>query len=391
MGARVAALTSKHEKGFCLWPSKYSNFTIAHSPTVGHRDLVKEFVDECNRQGIKPGLYFTTTDTYNVGNPRKNQIQLQQMTELTTQYGSDIAYFWYDHHDASTEWIAIDDIVRKNQPQCAMLGPDCWLTGSETGYSAYPMWHGVRTTDNTTHGRPIPEDSPHGNPHGNWFKVWESDCSNYGGCHPWFFGGDTPQSLALMLDHWENTYGLGHNYILNLPPSKDGVITPKMAASAAAFGAERYRRYGAGSSDPDQPSECEIVRTKGRLAQWSPDTDNEQVLHFDKATFFDRVFLSEDIVHDGQLVVQYAIDVCTGACKAGDDSTWKNIVNPNTTKGGNTIGTHHIDRVNLNVTSTSVRLRLLQVLDAPVLPLISFRVLQVGKQQDIIELSPDVL
>ena len=23
MGARVAALTSKHEKGFCLWPSKY--------------------------------------------------------------------------------------------------------------------------------------------------------------------------------------------------------------------------------------------------------------------------------------------------------------------------------------------------------------------------------
>ena len=30
MGARVAALTSKHEKGFCLWPSKYSNFTIAH-------------------------------------------------------------------------------------------------------------------------------------------------------------------------------------------------------------------------------------------------------------------------------------------------------------------------------------------------------------------------
>lgn len=112
MGARVAALTSKHEKGFCLWPSKYSNFTIAHSPTVGHRDLVKEFVDECNRQGIKPGLYFTTTDTFNNGNPLKNQIQLQQMTELTTQYGSDIAYFWYDHHAASQEWIAIDDMAR---------------------------------------------------------------------------------------------------------------------------------------------------------------------------------------------------------------------------------------------------------------------------------------
>ena len=37
-------------------------------------------------------------------------------------------------------------------------------------------------------------------------QVWESDCSNYKGCHPWFFGGDDPQSLALMMDHWEHTY-----------------------------------------------------------------------------------------------------------------------------------------------------------------------------------------
>ena len=59
MGARVAALTSKHEKGFCLWPSKYSNFTIAHSPTVGHRDLVREFTDECRKQGEnRPPLLF---------------------------------------------------------------------------------------------------------------------------------------------------------------------------------------------------------------------------------------------------------------------------------------------------------------------------------------------
>ena len=56
MGARVAVLTSKHEAGFCLWPSKFSNFTIAHSPTIPGRDLVKEFTDECRRQDILPGL-----------------------------------------------------------------------------------------------------------------------------------------------------------------------------------------------------------------------------------------------------------------------------------------------------------------------------------------------
>eukprot|EP01052_Picozoa_sp_SAG31_P076451 SAG31_NODE_35727_length_320_cov_0.936652_1_plen_64_part_10 len=63
------------------------------------------------------------------------------MTELTTEYGHDIAYFWFDHHTAA--WKPIDTIVRTNQPQCAMLGPDCWLTGQERGFSTYPMWHGV--------------------------------------------------------------------------------------------------------------------------------------------------------------------------------------------------------------------------------------------------------
>jgi hypothetical protein len=35
----------------------------------------------------------------------------------------------------------------------------------------------------------------------------QADCSNYDGCHPWFYGGDNPQSLPLMMSHWEHTYG----------------------------------------------------------------------------------------------------------------------------------------------------------------------------------------
>ena len=65
-----------------------------------------------------------------------------------------------------------------------------------------------------------------------------------------------------------------HNYILNMPPSRDGIITPKMAASAAAFGAERHRRYGPGSSAPDEPSKCELARGGGRLAQVRADAED---------------------------------------------------------------------------------------------------------------------
>ena len=353
------------------------------------------------------------------------------MRELTQNYG-ELAYFWFDHHDAKSRdssgrvvWDTIDDIVRKNQPTCAMLGPDCWLTGAETGFSTYPMWHGVDTTGNTTHGRPVIADATHGNPHGTWFKVWESvsvpfdvcpepvsackrsvfmrstqihgayfsqDCSNYNGCHPWFFGGDSPQPLPLMMTHWESTYGLGHNYILSLPPSPDGIITPKMAASAAAFGQERHRRYGHGSSGPDTPSECELGRTGGRLAQWrgataedadgaSAASQTELVLELPvQQTRFDRVFLSEDVLHDGQLVANYTVDACSAATRSACDTPgkqWTTLVNGSSAKGGQTIGTHHIDIVN-NATARFVRLRLLNVLGAgAVLPLVSFRVLKV--------------
>ena len=106
MGARVAVLTSKHEAGFCLWPTNTSsrNFSIAKSPTVGGRDLIREFTTECRKQGVLPGLYFTPTDPYTVdvlghgqGSEANNAVQLAQMEELTSGYG-DLAYIWFDHY-----------------------------------------------------------------------------------------------------------------------------------------------------------------------------------------------------------------------------------------------------------------------------------------------------
>ena len=54
---------------------------------------------------------------------------------------------------------------------------------------------------------------------------------------------------------------------------------------------------------------------------------------------------------------------------------WETVVQPGGAKGGQTIGMHHIDVISNNMTATFVRLRLLQVLDAPRPPMISFRVL----------------
>ena len=58
LGAGTAVMTARHEGGFALWPSKFTNYSIAQSPYKdGKGDIVMEFVTACRNHGIKPGLY----------------------------------------------------------------------------------------------------------------------------------------------------------------------------------------------------------------------------------------------------------------------------------------------------------------------------------------------
>ena len=50
LGCKYAVLTTKHHDGYTLWPSKYSELGVQHS--LGGRDLVKEFVDACEKLGL---------------------------------------------------------------------------------------------------------------------------------------------------------------------------------------------------------------------------------------------------------------------------------------------------------------------------------------------------
>jgi hypothetical protein len=51
-GAEEICLTAHHEGGFCLWDTKYSNYSVMHSPYG--KDVVKQFVASCQKYGVKP-------------------------------------------------------------------------------------------------------------------------------------------------------------------------------------------------------------------------------------------------------------------------------------------------------------------------------------------------
>lgn len=61
-GMKYAVLTAKHVAGHCLWPSAYTGFDVSNSPDT--TDVVGEFVKECRKRGILPGLYYCSWDNH---------------------------------------------------------------------------------------------------------------------------------------------------------------------------------------------------------------------------------------------------------------------------------------------------------------------------------------
>ena len=61
-GMKYAVLTAKQVDGLCLWPSKYSDYTVENSKIK--TDVVKEFMVACTKYDIKPAIYYCSWDNH---------------------------------------------------------------------------------------------------------------------------------------------------------------------------------------------------------------------------------------------------------------------------------------------------------------------------------------
>ena len=61
-GMQYIIITSRHHDGFSLWDSEFTDYDMAATPYG--KGILKELAEECEKQGIKFGTYYSICDWY---------------------------------------------------------------------------------------------------------------------------------------------------------------------------------------------------------------------------------------------------------------------------------------------------------------------------------------
>ncbi len=243
-GMKGVILTAKHHDGFCLWPTKLTEYCVRNSPYKG--DVVGELEKACRKYGLKFAVYLSPWDRHQstYGTPAYLPFFYSQLRELLTRYGK-VFEVWFDGANGGDGWYGgakeVRTIDRKHyynfpkvyqmldsiQPQAVVFGdggPGCRWVGNEQGFAGETNWSFLRKGV-VYPGYPNYRELQYGHADGNQWVPAECDVSIRPG---WFYHdaeNERVKTPAQLTDLYYKSVGRNGLLLLNIPVNKDGLIS----------------------------------------------------------------------------------------------------------------------------------------------------------------------
>ena len=386
-GMKGIIITAKHHSGFCLWPSKYTEYSVKNCPWKnGKGDIVREMADACKEYGLKLGIYLSPWDRNHpdYGKPEYITYFRNQLRELLTNYG-EIFEIWFDganggigyyggarenrRIDRTTyyDWKNTYKLIRELQPKIVIWNDggdraDLRWVGTEAGYVGETNWSLLNATGE------VPENMlRYGVENGDSWVPGEVNTS----IRPeWFYhpSEDTKvKTLPQLMDIYYNSIGRNGTLLLNFPIDTKGLIHPTDEKAALEFAKAVKESFTINLVEKKKATATNIHGNSGRYVAnkaidndtntfWATD-DNVKTasltINLGKPATFNR-FLAQEYIRLGQRVKAFTVEALV-------DGKWKEIAK------ATTIGYKRILRFP-SVTATQVRFN---ITDSKSCPLIS--------------------
>ncbi len=248
-GFKYVILTAKHHDGFCLWPTKTTDYSVKSSPWKdGKGDVVREVADACKEEDMHFGIYVSPWDRHEPCYQDKeayDDFYCEQLNELMTQYGP-MMEVWFDGAGSEGrvyDWDRMIGIIKKHQPNAMIFNmgqPTIRWVGNEEGLAPYPCWN----TESAAKISMFSDDKVDwlpGTP--DWLPA---ECDVPIRKLHWFWhpnDEDSLRTLDELMHIYYNSVGHGTNLLLNVSPDDRGLIPDIDAKRLLEFSSELKSRF----------------------------------------------------------------------------------------------------------------------------------------------------
>ena len=319
-GMKGIIFTAKHHCGFCMWPSKYTEYSVKNTPwKQGKGDVVRELADACREEGLKLAVYLSPWDRNHkdYGRPEYVTYFRNQLRELLTEYG-DIFEVWFDGANGGDGWYGganetrkIDGktyygwaetfrMIRELQPNAVIWNDggdrgDLRWVGTEAGNVGEMNWSLMPGTGDT------PFHMLHyGVENGDVWCPGETNTSIRPG---WFYHeteDEHVKSLSKLMDTYYKSVGRNSCLLLNFPIAPNGRIHPNDSLRGIAFKKMIDEVFGKSIA-------CSVLSEESAPLGRAECLENGYMLNFGEPTAFNR-FVAEEDIRYGQRVKKFSIE-----------------------------------------------------------------------------------